>query len=138
MAELQALLYRSEALSPESRVKERQFLAMARQDNAQNSITGFLHRENDIYYQWLEGPELDVAALFDKIAKDDRHQNVEVLSRHPILTRNFPSWTMAYASATQCSLFDWAAERGIGLHPPRPEDILAFMRDCADRQASRR
>lgn len=138
MTELQAVLYRSEALTPESGVKERQFLAMARQDNAQNSITGFLHRENDIYYQWLEGPEVEVSALFDKIVRDRRHRDVEVLSRHPIPVRNFPSWTMAYASSTQCSLFDWAAERGIGLHPPRPEDILAFMQDCAGKKEAMR
>ncbi|MBL3675403.1 BLUF domain-containing protein [Paracoccus aerius] len=37
-------------------------LATSRRKNTAAGLTGFLHRESDIYYQWLEGPEDEVMA----------------------------------------------------------------------------
>ena len=112
-------------------VIERDMLEASRCDNGPKQITGFLHRENDIYYQWLEGPEAQVDALFGIIAVDGRHRLVKLLSRRAIPVRKFQGWTMGYANTNQGSLFDWASEHEVPLHPPRPEDILAFMQHCA-------
>ena len=126
-----AILHRSEALTPEGGSAEQDILATSRRNNAAAGLTGFLHRENDIYYQWLEGPEAQVAALFGQIAVDGRHRLVKLLSRRAIPVRKFQGWTMGYANTNQGSLFDWAFEHEVPLHLPRPEDILAFMQPCA-------
>lgn len=129
-----ALLYRSEALTPKGGAAERDILVTSRRNNAAASLTGFLHRESDIYYQWLEGPEAEVLETFDRIRSDDRHGDVEVLDRQQMATRSFPSWSMGYGNSKTTSLFDWAASRDVPLHPPRASDILAFMKECAERQ----
>lgn len=129
-----AILYRSEALTPKGGAAERAILATSRAKNAAAGLTGFLHRESDIYYQWLEGPEPEVLKAFDRIRSDNRHGDVEVLDRQQTAIRNFPTWSMGYGNSQTTSLFDWAAEHDAPLHPPRAADILAFMKACAQRQ----
>ena len=67
----------------------------SRENNQKFNITGSLLCRADLYLQMLEGPEELVLKTFDKIQKDDRHVNVEVLlqERH-IETRLFPDWAM--------------------------------------------
>ena len=67
----------------------------SRENNQKFNITGSLLCRADLYLQMLEGPEELVLKTFDKIQKDDRHLNVEVLlqERH-IETRLFPDWAM--------------------------------------------
>ena len=129
-----AILYRSEALTPKGGAAERDILVTSRLKNTAAGLTGFLHRESDIYYQWLEGPEAEVLKAFDRIQSDDRHGGVEVLERQQTETRSFPRWSMGYGTSKTTSLFDWAASRDVPLHPPRASDILAFMKECAERQ----
>ena len=129
-----AILYRSEALTPEGGAAEQDILATSRRKNAAAGLTGFLHRESDVYYQWLEGPEPEVLKAFDRIRSDDRHGDVEVLDRQQTETRSFPTWSMGYGNSKTTSLFDWAADHDAPLHPPRVSDILAFMKECAERQ----
>lgn len=133
MSQLLAILYRSEALMPQNGVKERKMLDLSRSDNIPRQVTGFLHREHDIYYQWIEGPIAEVDTLFSQIMADDRRSRIKVLSRHEINERSFVGWSMGYGNTTRSSLFDWAAQHDIPLHPPRPQDILAFMKLCANR-----
>ncbi|MCZ0964205.1 BLUF domain-containing protein [Paracoccus benzoatiresistens] len=106
----------------------------SRRKNEETGWTGFLHRESDIYYQWLEGPEDEVMATFSRISADDRHSDVEVLDHKQSTTRSFPTWSTGYGTSKTSSLFDWAAGRNAPLHPPRVSDILAFMKECAERQ----
>ncbi|GHG29124.1 BLUF domain-containing protein [Paracoccus aerius] len=129
-----AILYRSEALTPKGGAAERAILATSRAKNGAAGLTGFLHRESDIYYQWLEGPEAEVLKAFDRIRSDNRHGDVEVLDRQQVATRSFPTWSMGYGTSKTTSLFDWAADHDAPLHPPRATDILAFMKACAEQQ----
>ena len=67
----------------------------SRENNQENDITGSLLCRADIYLQMLEGPEEKVLKTFDKIQKDDRHLEVEVLLRErDIDARLFPDWAM--------------------------------------------
>lgn len=52
---LTAILYRSDALTAEGSATDRQILAEARRRNTAVNVTGFLHRESDVFYQWLKG-----------------------------------------------------------------------------------
>ena len=115
---------------------ERALMARSLVNNAANGITGILHRENGIYHQWLEGPDDIVSQTFDRISRDERHRNVRLLSRRRISSRLFQSWPMVYAGASGNSLFDWAALKGVPLHPSQPDEVLNFLKDCARRSAA--
>ena len=67
----------------------------SRENNQKNDITGSLICRADIYLQMLEGPEEKVLKTFDKIKKDDRHLEIEVLlTEKDIKDRLFPNWAM--------------------------------------------
>ena len=53
----------------------------ARRCNERDAITGALICRADIYLQLLEGPAAAVDATFARIAKDNRHLEVNLLSR---------------------------------------------------------
>ncbi len=67
----------------------------SRENNQKFDITGSLLCRADIYLQMLEGPEDLVLETFDKIQRDDRHINIEVLlQERNIASRLFPDWAM--------------------------------------------
>ncbi len=69
-------------------------LVQARRNNPREDITGCLICREDLYLQLIEGPEANVDALFARIAVDDRHLQVERLSRETVTERMFPDWAM--------------------------------------------
>jgi Sensors of blue-light using FAD len=69
-------------------------LSDARRCNERDAITGALICRADLYLQLLEGPEAAVDATFARIAKDNRHLEVNLLSRVPVAKRLFPDWAM--------------------------------------------
>lgn len=133
MTQMIAILYRSEATIPAGSPADRQILAAARARNTAMDVTGFLHRESDVFYQWLEGPAEAVRQIFGSIAQDRRHRDVVKLSERPIAGRNFPSWSMARSETRDTSLFEWAAAAGVSLHAVRPDEILSFLLHSASR-----
>jgi len=66
----------------------------ARRCNARDGITGSLIVREDIYLQLLEGPAPAVDAAFGRIRRDDRHCQVQLLTRRAVSERLFPAWTM--------------------------------------------
>jgi hypothetical protein len=66
----------------------------SRENNQKSNITGSLICRADIYLQMLEGPDEKVLEVFEKIKKDDRHLEVEILSEGPTQKRLFPNWAM--------------------------------------------
>ena len=66
----------------------------ARRCNQRDDITGALVCRADLYLQYIEGPEIAVAAAFARIASDDRHLEVTRLVWAPIIARLFPKWAM--------------------------------------------
>ena len=64
----------------------------ARRCNARDDITGALVCRADLYLQYLEGPQQAVEAAFARIARDNRHLEVNRLVRAPITARLFPKW----------------------------------------------
>ena len=66
----------------------------ARRCNARDGITGLLICRADLYLQLLEGPEAAVEAAYRRIAADDRHTDLVLLSRQTVAHRLFPRWAM--------------------------------------------
>lgn len=67
-----------------------------RSSNQENDITGCLLRYQGRFLHYLEGDEVEVLRLFDKISKDARHSAVGLLSYGDITAREFGPYALAY------------------------------------------
>ena len=71
-------------------------LASSRRNNSIADITGALIFNAGIFAQVLEGPRQNVEATFERIQRDKRHGDVQLLVVEKVETRGFPSWSMAF------------------------------------------
>ena len=69
-------------------------LMKARRKNLQADITGALICRADAYLQFIEEPEAAIKDTYARIAHDDRHINVNLLSSELVTDRLFPGWAM--------------------------------------------
>jgi len=65
-------------------------------NNPKREIGGVLHYGYGYFFQVLEGPRDQVEELYQKIAEDERHQDVTTLEKHSLSSRSFPDWSMKY------------------------------------------
>lgn len=86
-------------------------LRQSRINNKLNNVTGLLIFVDDLFFQVLEGEEITVKNIFERIKKDKRHQNINILFEGNVKERAFPKWEMAYASPSSKEIAAWA-----GLH----------------------
>ncbi len=91
-----SLTYISVATRPMTSEDLKDILEVSRRNNAQKFITGMLLFRNGYFIQALEGEEAVVMALYDKIAKDERHRNVLTVHKETIDKRSFGSWSMGF------------------------------------------
>jgi len=79
-------------------------LNKSRINNLADGITGMLLYMEGRYFadyegrfmQVLEGSELNVKNVFEKIKKDERHQGILILRESFQMNRSFPDWTMGF------------------------------------------
>lgn len=71
----------------------------ARKHNKRDGITGALICRHDIYLQMLEGPQDKVDSTIERISRDDRHVNMQVLLSEQSDTRLFGDWAMLHDPA---------------------------------------
>ncbi len=87
------LLYASRALDASASAIEA-ILAQSRQHNPSLGITGILCYGSGIFLQALEGGRSPVNALYGRIQRDVRHQDVELLHFEECSERRFSGWSM--------------------------------------------
>lgn len=82
-------------------------LESAQRNNAVLGVTGALIFNAGMFAQVLEGNRQDVEMTFERIQRDVRHGEVQVLAFEETANRGFPSWSMAFVgrSLEQQSLF---------------------------------
>lgn len=90
------LVYKSVANSLFGYAQIKEMLERARDFNKVNSITGCLLYYEGTFLQYLEGNQIVVLNLFDRIKVDERHSAVNLLCHSHINERKFTSWDMAY------------------------------------------
>ncbi len=73
-------------------------LEQSRRNNAAVGITGLLVYCDGSFIQALEGPADVVEATMQRIEADPRHRDVTRIVTYETSARDFPDWTMAYAS----------------------------------------
>ncbi|MFN3524990.1 MAG: BLUF domain-containing protein [Paracoccus sp. (in: a-proteobacteria)] len=102
-------LYRSNAAKGVGAEALRQILGTARSRNQSLGLTGCLHYEDGLFFQWLEGPVCALRPVFVSISQDQRHERLEVLDAGGLDHRRFQDWRMRYSDRDQVSLLDWFA-----------------------------
>jgi hypothetical protein len=69
-------------------------LSQSRAHNPAAGLTGILCYSGKIFMQVLEGNRREVSKLYNRIAADERHTEVEILLFEDIIERRFSHWTM--------------------------------------------
>jgi lipopolysaccharide biosynthesis regulator YciM len=95
------IIYSSSATAPFSEQQLDELLQTSRRNNLAADITGMLLYKEGNFMQTLEGPELAVQTLVEKIRSDPRHSNFTALMETPILERSFGNWSMGFKRITQ-------------------------------------
>ncbi len=88
------LLYASRATTTLSTTIVDSILEQSRRNNPPQGITGILCFSDDLFIQVLEGGRDEVCELYNKIAQDDRHRDVRILTYEEIAERRFGGWSM--------------------------------------------
>ena len=110
------LTYKSE-VEPDLDILDIQnILNTARTFNASENITGCLIYTTANFIQILEGERGVVRDLFERIQKDDRHFNVQLIDEGAAEHRSFPNWAMAYLKPADI------------LSGPRSEEVVRDLR----------
>lgn len=132
-AELSFFLYRSSAKQDFGNSELTRILSVARDRNGSIGVTGCLHYEDGLFFQWLEGPPDAVKDVVNSILGDERHHGVTVLDEGPLAMRQFQEWTMRYSGRDQRSLMDWFAAENVST-VDRNEyagGVLAFLQSVS-------
>jgi hypothetical protein len=69
-------------------------LEQSRRNNPTRGITGLLCHTHDCFIQVVEGGRQPISDLLRLIYRDDRHQQLTILSFEEIAERRFGNWTM--------------------------------------------
>ena len=104
--EIHYVLYASRLVAPLGHDGLVDLLETSQRRNGDNVLTGFLHIENEIVLQYLEGPADNVARVMDSIRTDPRHTEFTVLAEDVTDQRFFDGWQMALVESATLSLFD--------------------------------
>ena len=101
----------------------------ARDKNASHEISGYLHRENGYYVQYIEGPKAALDQLKHRIRQDWRHTDLRVLCEGVLEARRFSGWDMAFTNEETSSFRAYQTVFGGETDVGRasPEEILRFM-----------
>jgi uncharacterized membrane protein (DUF373 family) len=71
-------------------------LRTSRENNARLGITGMLLYGNNTFVQILEGEEKAVNELIDRIKRDSRHTDFQMLKKKTIDRREYADWSMDF------------------------------------------
>ena len=126
-------LYISRAKVPPRSADDGLIYLQARKNNAAFNISGYLHRENGYYVQYVEGPKNALEQLKFIIRWDWRHDSIRTLAEGRISTRRFSEWDMAFSDEETSSFrvrqIEFGGETDIG--KSSMDDILQFMNETA-------
>ena len=92
-------------------------LVLSRRNNQQRQVGGVLHFGEGYFFQYLEGPADTVDGLYARICRDERHHDVQRLTRRPIRARRFESWSMKFV-AIEHVVGEVLARHGMGEFDP--------------------
>ncbi|MEX1166975.1 MAG: BLUF domain-containing protein [Hydrogenophaga sp.] len=95
---LHEIIYVSLASQEMSEAELAHLLEDSRIRNLAQGISGMMIYHRREFMQLLEGEQSTIFAVYDRIVRDPRHQQIYKLWDGPIAQRNFEHWEMAYVS----------------------------------------
>ena len=95
------LAYLSSASGALSAGEVNDILAVSRDNNARDGITGLLCHYDGSFLQFLEGEPETVGRTFARIGRDPRHGGLIEVYRKSISERAFGAWTMGVVKPDQ-------------------------------------
>ncbi|WP_235296481.1 BLUF domain-containing protein [Portibacter marinus] len=123
--------YFSKAIPNLKREDLQDILKEARNNNTRLNITGCLIFHRNYFFQILEGGKGDVLKIMEKIKKDRRHNDVEIVYQGIRSGRTFKEWAMAFVEK-QDRISDYFVEEAKTL------DLdLLFLGDMKSKPATR-
>ena len=90
------ILYLSRAAGAITGTVTGSILESARVHNKAEDITGVLCQGQGLFIQILEGERRSVNRLYNKLIKDMRHQDIELVYLEEVKVRKFPKWSMEH------------------------------------------
>ncbi len=128
MEPLLALLYVSDAGVEPGSGEELDILRAAVPRNAEDGITGFLHRSDEHFLEYAEGDARALMRLLTRLCQDERHRRIRVLDVGPIDARRFPAWSMGLTPGERTSLHAFiGCQPGEDPFEQPPARILSFL-----------
>ncbi len=104
-------------------------LAVSRENNHRDGVTGGLLFSDGCFAQVLEGPLDAVEKAFERIQCDERHREVTVLQSGAIAARDFPDWSMAFTGAGPvANPLGYSLDRAFFGQSMAANDVLALLR----------
>lgn len=124
------IIYASEArpgLGPDEIFR---IVEQSARNNPSADITGFLIFRGNRFLQLVEGPLMSLETLLTRLADDERHHSLTILSRMQVSERWFPRWRMRRLgeggdALEELTMALTAEGRGRAL----PEAVQAFLRE---------
>lgn len=95
------LMYVSRAAYEVSQTDLAAILKKSKASNLKLGVTGVLCLSDGLFLQVLEGGRSTVSALYNRIATDPRHCDVELLSFEEVSERSFAGWSMGRANLSR-------------------------------------
>jgi hypothetical protein len=96
LGEVFSLLYLSASTVEFSADDLKELLRKARENNSGLQVTGMLLFKGGNFLQVLEGEQETVLALYRKIYRDPRHNQITILFQGSSDKREFPDWSMGF------------------------------------------
>lgn len=130
------LIYKSRSSSKIDKATIRDIMYSSLEYNRDNGLTGLLVASRSHFLQVLEGSRQELNKLFFRIARDPRHDQMELISFGPAAKRLFGRWAMKGFGLFEVNkdieprlIAKYGAERG-GVRLPEEEwECLSFMHD---------
>lgn len=104
MEDLRSIAYKSRATRELTPQDLDRLLLDARGFNQEAGVTGVLLYHAGSFFQFFEGPEKGVEAVYERIRQATTHTNIVELSKAPSCSRQFESWHMGFCEPPQTVL----------------------------------
>lgn len=135
MTDLYRLVYTSlnqlEGRDAERAAAVAEILSISQRNNGKVGVTGALLFNGGCFAQVLEGPRKAVESTFERIQRDPRHSEVNVLQCEPVEARGFSNWSMAFIGHSAKGRAMWetmASQTGFDLGRIEGDQLFATLK----------
>jgi len=124
---MEYLVYKSTALVAPGSAACRDIVTDSQQTNARLGLTGFLHAENGLFIQYLEGPSEPLWTLYERLFLDVRHEDLLMLGHGEVIKPRFEDWSLGYSDINVLSFANFLKEVSFMKRGEHPSGLAAII-----------